>query len=1420
MLLGTYNIACAEDSNVAIDDSKASESQNQEIKGNKDVFEKAVQCMDKKDYQSAIVYLTAYINSKPKRYEAYKLRGDSFYALRQYILAQKDYQTAIDLKTDDDKFITGTKVIGAMVLGVDKNEQLQNPELGNLYARLMYAQKALNNPAYETTYSRAFEYNSHIYLPKPKNIEIAQINCPQKYGKVLNPQGVDKYLYGAIEDIEKGLYNEAVYKIQYVTSNYPKYFLGHYLTGVALVGLEKEKEAVAAFQSALKYNPYDFESFASLGQIYYNSAEKTFSIDDAKKSIEYFKEALKYNPNCYLYYYYIGLNELQMGNVDFAISNFNKAVKFKANDYNSLYYKLIAQYIKGDYESVVTGCTKLLYKHVSNYNSVLYLRALAYHKLGNAENAIADLEKIQNNVNDIYNADVKVISDKEKTLDSYLYYLKAQILKEHGFGAKSDMMKAVQNPIIAKLSKIEEYTEAFNKGLNSEIIPIDLYNGYSAFYNSSLPKMLQSNLLVSVEDIDNQYDYIRTTFDNLGITFVYQNPYYKMTNIPDYVYKKYHSRLSEEDQKLLLSKMSDEVKDEIIPQEKPLLKETTDKSDILASSTQPSIAQLLASHSLGAAAFQSASNVTVEEFVKAVPETKINSSESKIASDTKTVDDVKKVLDEESQIDSGIQVQTENLQEAEKLVGKTGVDAEKNDNAEEMLDNNSIVTISSENKDNEKNIAKSQDSEPIKIVAKETKDSPDFEIAYSEKKDLSKDESVDNNSKDKSDSDENIQEKETSVSSEQNNLSDSVSDKEAGNQKDEKFVNNEEDSVNDVSVDTDTQKKESSDTVEVAKTETKIVEKHAQVNPADFDFVHKPLPEVDSDAEVVELEPHKFMGTSDKNIASQQYSLQSKEQRVSDNYGLKTDNFDAEPVEKQSAQISKDVNSEEADSAVVIPEAEVSDKDKNVAVPVVLVPKMNIPDSKAEKSEEKTFSAKSDEVSLTNSASDETENVRLENSETSALALRPQAELNEADLEKVSKDVQNINSEDVVAEQHDKAAKISNKISKEEKLQAKKNEKEAIRKAKALEKDRAKASKLARKEAKLLEKSKKLEAKKAAKQAKLEEKLSKAEAKKLRKAEAKKRKDTQSALSEQNVVVESSEHEVKPQQDDSKKISKQEAAIASFVQSTFGSSNDANDSDSVKILSDDTELNSSAHKIHKKKSKIRKSKSSKDKSNLQTENSNQESSAKKFSFKSWFAGLRKSDDAATDNVKTEKVKKQRFKKDKKSKEIDNAVQNADLASGNLHSEGENVVPASSKVDKEPKEKFSFKKWFSRFKKSDSKISDKETLKKEKKSKVNNKLRKDKNNDVELNTTTENNESIENSSVEVSKKDEKKSQRQKNKKEKVKKEKKKFHWWFNKKDNKTDESAAESKRFSKMSGDKSEVYVKTDKNKTIIKKLEK
>ena len=567
----------------------------------KQALEKAQKAIETKDFGSAIVYLTSYINSKPKKYEGYKLRGDSFYALRQYALAKNDYQTAIDLKSSDDKFLTNTKYVSAIVLGADKTEQLQNPELGELYARLMYAQKALNDPAYEISYKKAGEYNSHMYLPQPKKEDLSKINCPQKYGKVFNPQGSDENIYGAIEDIEKGDYNSAIFKSQKVISDFPLYYLGYYLNGVALVGLEKDDEAITAFENALKYNQYDFESMASLGQIYFNKAQTTFNRDDARKSNEYFKKASSYNKNSNIYYFYIGLNELQLGNLQSSISEFNKAINIKNNDYNSLYYKLIAQQIKGEYDSVKDGATKMLYKHVSNSNSVLYLRALANYKSGDYEKSLADLDTILSNISDIYNADVKIISEKEKTLTNYVYYLKSKIDEKQGNGNIADWNNAKQNPIISLLSKVEKSLKPYENILNSKEITLSDYQKYEDFYKTGLPKLLDSGVVITEKDIDNQYDYIRTTFDDMGLSFVYKNPDYKLTTISDYPYKKYSSKLSSADLEKLSQKTAEVVVHETAVEKalKPELKQSTPQSEMLIYGNQTSLAKMLATNSFG-----------------------------------------------------------------------------------------------------------------------------------------------------------------------------------------------------------------------------------------------------------------------------------------------------------------------------------------------------------------------------------------------------------------------------------------------------------------------------------------------------------------------------------------------------------------------------------------------------------------------------------------------------------------------------------------------------------------------------------------------------------------------------------------------------------------------------------------------------
>ena len=725
----------------------------EKIKVNKDTLTNARNAIDEKDFQTAINLLTGYINEKPKKYEAYKLRGDAYYALRRYDLAQKDYQTAVDIKSSEDKFITNTKYVSAIVLGADKNEQLQNAELGDLYGALMYAQKAQNDDAYTTSYENAVKYNSHIYLPQPNKGEINRINCPQKYGKVVNPQGVDVKIYGAIDDIEKGNYTEATYKLQSVTKEYPNYYLGYYLTGVALTELEQDDDAIKSFEKAISLNPYDFESYASLGRIYYSKAETKFSNTDSQKSIEYFNKALELNKNCPTYYFYIGMNELQSGNTNVAIENFDKALKINPSDYNSMYYKLIAQYINGDYQTVSDGATKLIYKHVSNYNSVLYLRALAYTKLNDPERALQDLNTIENNIEDIYNTDIKQVSAREKSLESYVHYLKSEIQHLKGAGAASDYSVANTNPIINRLVNAQKAIAPYEKSLQGDTISLNDYKKFESFYSTSLPKLLESGAIITYDDIDNQYDYIRTTFADLGISFLYTDPNYKITTIKDYPYKKYYSKLAEQDSSPAITHSdSDERNVELAKAQTEKLRQSTPKSELLVQEGQKSLAQMLALNELSSkskdAKPESVSelkSIPIHEGIEYKPQTpdaeNIDTSKN-IASgeifESKTPsvnndnnEKLKNILDEEKNHNENVPILR--LPEAQ-----TNIEQTSNENVEIAFknpsDTESIVQTPIEQvKSDEISKSVKSDLESMKFSADEIKQTDDIIIKYTEK---------------------------------------------------------------------------------------------------------------------------------------------------------------------------------------------------------------------------------------------------------------------------------------------------------------------------------------------------------------------------------------------------------------------------------------------------------------------------------------------------------------------------------------------------------------------------------------------------------------------------------------------------------------------------------------------------------------
>lgn len=937
MMMGTYTIS---QNSVYAEDTTSETTEVSVIKGNKDAFEMAENLIGQKNYQEALKYLDAYISSKPKKYEAYKLRGDAYYALRRYNLAEKDYQTAIDLKTDDDKFVTGTKVLSAVVLGADKQEQLQNPELGNLYAKLMYAQKAQNKTSYESSYAKAVELNSHIYLPQPKKDEISQINCPQKYGKVFNPQGDDKFLYDAINDIENGNYRDSVFKSQYLITNYPDYYLGYYLNGVALAGMEQDEEAIVAFNNALKKNPYDFESLASLGQLYYAQAEKTFSVDDAKKSTEYFRQALKLNPNCNSYYFYIGLNDLLQGKVSSAIEKFDSAIKLKSNDYNSQYYKIIAQYINGDYSSVISGAGKLLYRRVSNYNSVMYLKALAEYKQGQNDLALEDLEKIYNSTTDIYNSDVRYVSNKEKTLLGYCYYLKALILAQKGMGTKSDMAEAYSNPIIAQLAATEKMLNAYKPEFVNGKVSLEDYKKFNNAYNSAVGLLKQSNIVITPEDIDTQYDYIRTTFDDLGVTFVYKNPNYKISAIDNYVFKKYSSKLSAEDFQTLSEGVAEDEVLALRPKtnDTPVLSQQTSQEVLLGDEKTTSIAQILATQSL---------------IPMAVPQELQHK-----------VENIEPASIENAQ---HIENQPQNVQEPVISVAENSSD--KTEKIEETPEAENITKTQEPQK-----IEKS--SESIKIVADEIKDSPDFTISYpKEETEIKKlKENVIAESKPESEPIRIVAQPNSQVEKQEEPLVVKAQEQiQPEEQNSEKIASNNDDMAVNLPLFDETKPvvdaNEKESLQEQQKPEIKVVEKHADINSEDFGVTPvKPIPKEENPEDVVELEPQSFLYKAEKQVPTASFDIKYPKQVENTSTDLNAkDNVSVGKEEIQSQEEEKIILPEENDRKIASSHSsktvDLSDKiskgqnnnqittlpeNEEMAVPVVIVPEIKTPEVKVQ----------------------------------------------------------------------------------------------------------------------------------------------------------------------------------------------------------------------------------------------------------------------------------------------------------------------------------------------------------------------------------------------------------------------------------------------------------------------------------------
>jgi len=104
-----------------------------------------------------------------------------------------------------------------------------------------------------------------------------------------NPEA-DRLLAAGIEEMELGLYTEAIHTFSNVIEHQPDFAEGWNKRATALFLAGDLRRSLADCDEVMKRNPQHFGALSGYGQIY-------FRLREYEKSIEYFRRALAVNPN-------------------------------------------------------------------------------------------------------------------------------------------------------------------------------------------------------------------------------------------------------------------------------------------------------------------------------------------------------------------------------------------------------------------------------------------------------------------------------------------------------------------------------------------------------------------------------------------------------------------------------------------------------------------------------------------------------------------------------------------------------------------------------------------------------------------------------------------------------------------------------------------------------------------------------------------------------------------------------------------------------------------------------------------------------------------------------------------------------------------------------------------------------------------
>lgn len=371
------------------------------------------------NYEKAIDFASTAIQESPEFAFAYKWRAWSYYELNQSTKAFQDFQKAIQLNPSDPNLYYGIALI--------YEEQNQYSQA------LTYLEKAIartNDPKWYLQHKMAL---LHKMGRTQEALELARsiINL----GKEENPSA---YIQIGNLFYNVGEYETAIFYFQHAKTLFEKkvkrdpqfrytnqndLFEIYYFIGQAYYALKKYQDALAYYTRATTVNPNDQRGWLALGQLQvfqenykeaidayeraYRINPKSFTewvnygfalneLNMHQKAIQIYTEGIRFQPNEGLLYNNRGFAYLELKQYERAYNDFIKAIEVDPEIPMS-HISLGEYFIEiGEYQKAIQKFNEALKMPNCNrreYGVGYYKRGMAYFKLNQLDQAIADLRK-------------------------------------------------------------------------------------------------------------------------------------------------------------------------------------------------------------------------------------------------------------------------------------------------------------------------------------------------------------------------------------------------------------------------------------------------------------------------------------------------------------------------------------------------------------------------------------------------------------------------------------------------------------------------------------------------------------------------------------------------------------------------------------------------------------------------------------------------------------------------------------------------------------------------------------------------------------------------------------------------------------------------------------------------------------------